>query len=551
MILKRNHLMRFIIAIIFTLVLISAQAQDTTKPRTVQVTSAFKPMLKEAAKINFEASPPNTDTTRPRLQYEIPNQNLLFAYQPGTLKPLALVVDTGGRFDNWNYVKVGYGGLKTPYFETGLSIGDGRDAGVSIYGRHTSSQGKRNLQNFSLTDIALKGFFKMGGNHELGGGFAVNEHRTNKYGYLPDSLEISTDSTKVRFQNLNARINLRNISGGEFGLYYSPEIRFDAFSDRLNNSESSMYFNLPVRKTIGGKFEATVGLEANITKYSPDDKNTVNNNYLTLAPSVLVKTNAFNLNAGIKPTWDNGEFKLFPNVMAEISSPNNLITVQAGWIGYIRPNTFKSLANYNPWIWAPSFSNNSRIEEIYGGIKGALTDHFTYNAKIGFNKITNQQYFINDTITGKSFLVVNDPSVNMLNLTGEIGYTVGDKFSLSSQLILRKYTGLADEFDKPWGLLPFESKTSLRLMLLRDLYVTSDLVAFDGSWYNTKEDGSGRLKGAIDLNAGLEFRVVKNVKIWAQFNNIMNNEYQRWKQYPVYGFNLLGGVVFSFAQTNK
>lgn len=551
MILKRRHFMRSTIAALFVFAFTTAVAQDTTKPRTVQVTSSFKPMLKEAAKINFEASPPNTDTSRPRLRYELPNQNLLFAYQPGTLKPLALSVDTGGRFNNWNYVKIGYGGLKTPYFETGLSVGDGRDAGMNIYGCHTSSKGKRNLQDFSMTDIALKGFFKMGGNHELGGGFGVSEHRTNKYGYLPDSLSFNTDSTKVRFQNLSARISLRNIERGEFGLFYAPEIKFDAFNDKLNNSESSMYFNVPLRKTIGGKFEATVGLEANITKYSPDNKSTINNNYLTIAPSVLVKTAAFNINAGIKPTWDNGEFKLFPNVMAEISTPNKTLTVQAGWIGYIRPNTYKSLANYNPWIWAPDFSNNSRIEELYGGLKGALTDHFTYNAKVGINKITNQQYFINDTASGKSFRVVNDPSVNMFNFTGEIGYIVGDKFSLSSQLVLRKYTGVLDAFDKPFGLLPFESKTSLRLMLLRDLYVTSDLVAFDGAWYDTKEEGRGRQKGAIDLNAGLEFGIVRNVKLWAQFNNIMNNEYERWKQYPVYGFNLLGGVVFSFDQTSK
>ena len=29
-------------------------------------------------------------------------------------------------------------------------------------------------------------------------------------------------------------------------------------------------------------------------------------------------------------------------------------------------------------------------------------------------------------------------------------------------------------------------------------------------------------------------------------NNIFDDKYQRWNQYQVYGFNLLGGVVFSF-----
>src|SRR5918997_368263 len=117
-----------------------ALAQDTTRrpPRAVEVTSTFKPVLKEAAKINLNATPPSADTTRPRLQYQIPNQNLNFAYVPGTLKPMALSIDTGGRWANHNYIKVGVGTLKTPYLESGLSFGDGKTAGVNAYVRHTS-----------------------------------------------------------------------------------------------------------------------------------------------------------------------------------------------------------------------------------------------------------------------------------------------------------------------------------------------------------------------------------------------------------------------------
>ena len=54
--------------------------------------------------------------------------------------------------------------------------------------------------------------------------------------------------------------------------------------------------------------------------------------------------------------------------------------------------------------------------------------------------------------------------------------------------------------------------------------------------------------GALDLNAGVEFRITKNLNLWAQFNNIMNKSYQRWNQYPSYGFNFLGGIIFAFDQ---
>ncbi len=107
-------------------------------------------MLKEAAKINFNATPPAADTSRPNLKYDIPNQNLLFGYQPGSLKPLALQIDSGGRWDNSNYIKAGFGSLKTPYVQAGFSFGDGKTAGLNIYAKHVSSKGKGNFRNLPI-----------------------------------------------------------------------------------------------------------------------------------------------------------------------------------------------------------------------------------------------------------------------------------------------------------------------------------------------------------------------------------------------------------------
>jgi hypothetical protein len=71
---------------------ISYGQKDTTKPGGIDIVSSFKPVLREAAKINFNASPAPVDTSKVKQTYDIPNQNLLFAYQPGSLKPLALEV---------------------------------------------------------------------------------------------------------------------------------------------------------------------------------------------------------------------------------------------------------------------------------------------------------------------------------------------------------------------------------------------------------------------------------------------------------------------------
>ncbi|HRX94250.1 MAG TPA: TonB-dependent receptor [Chitinophagaceae bacterium] len=98
--------------------------------------------------------------------------------------------------------------------------------------------------------------------------------------------------------------------------------------------------------------------------------------------------------------------------------------------------------------------------------------------------------------------------------------------------------------------MPIELNASMRLMIIKDLWLRSDLFAWSGPKYMKKDGSDGQMNGATDLNAGLEFKITKQLNLWAQFNNLFNKTYQRWNQYPVYGFNFVGGIVFSFGQKN-
>ncbi len=531
---------------------ISYSQKDTTKPKAIDITSTFKPALKDAAKINFNATPPSADTAKPRLQYEIPNPNLLFAYQPGTLKPLALQIDSSAKFINSNYIKVGFGSLKTPYLQTGFSFGDGNTSGGNIYAKHVSSQGKKELQDFTNTQVKLSAFYKTVKNLEWNGSLAMKQERTYKYGYQPESLSFVTDSLRQRFQTLSARVGLHNINKSEFGLNYSPEIRIDVFTDHLKNNESNTVVNLPLEKNIGQDFTVNLGVTFDLTRLSLESKSAINNTSWYISPAVLYKSPSLRLQAGIRPSWDNGTFKMFPNLLAEVGTYDQRFTFQAGWTGYIRKTTYQYLAAQNPWLWAPSALLNTWVEERFAGFKGSVGDHFTYSAKVAFNKLNNQPLFINDTSQagdGKSFQVVNAKKLNVVNLGGELGYNVGEKFSLITSLSFNQYTGLLDQ-KKAWGLIPLEFNTALRLQVIKDLWLKGDLFAWNGSRYLKKGGDDGKLKGAMDLNAGLEFKIKKNISLWTQFNNIFNKEYQRWNQYPVYGFNFVGGIIFTFDQMN-
>ena len=188
-------------------------------------------------------------------------------------------------------------------------------------------------------------------------------------------------------------------------------------------------FDLPVTKSITRILDFNIGLSGSLSNYKSDTTN-INNTIYYVSPAIMFKTPNTKIVAGLTPSWSNSTFLLLPNFTADIKMNAEKFILQAGCIGYYNKTTYESLSNFNPFIQQPTHLHNSLVKEFYGGFKGSAGDHFTYNARLSFLKITNQPLFVNDTITGRSFKTIYEHSLNDIRMHGEIGYTAGEQFSL-------------------------------------------------------------------------------------------------------------------------
>jgi hypothetical protein len=525
-------------------------AQDTTKKRTIDITSTFKPVLREAAKINFNAAPPTADTTRPRLNYNIPSHNLFFTYQPAELKPVALQQDSLTAWQYSNYIKVGIGNVHQPFLKAGFSFGDGKSTFFNIFADHYTSKGDLPFQKNSLTSVSAAGTYKTPNNHEWNGGIGFSSDDYFLYGFEPDTLKYAKDQLKQRFQTIEGRVHFRNILPTEFGLSYDPSIRVSVFSDNHSSkaSEANTVVNLPLEKTFGETVGFKLGLTADLTNYRLDQaaKKSVNNNYYLISPAVLLKTPNLYFQAGVTPSWERKNFHMLPNFMADINTNDQRFTLQFGWIGYYNKGSYQRFASINPWLSQPDSLLNTRVSEAYGGFKGSLGNHFSYSAKIGIQQHRDIPLFVNDEFDGKTFEIIYEPKLNQLQVHGEVEYSLGEQFSAKAILNWNQFSKLQQE-KRAWGILPIEFNAALRWQVLKDLWIRSDLWAWDGAQYK-KNNTNYKGGAAFDLNAGAEFRLTKNFNLWLQMNNIFNSRYERWNQYEVFGFNILGGIVYSFNQ---
>lgn len=526
-------------------------AQDTTRKKSIDITSTFKPVLREAAKINFNAAPPVADTSRPKLSYSIPSQNLFFSYQPAELKPVALRIDSVNAWQYSNYIKVGFGNVHLPYIKAGFSFGDGKSTYFNVFANYYSSKGSLKYQKNSFSSVGAAATYLSPKHLEWNGklGFSSNDYFL--YGYRPDTLAYSKTQLKQQFQTLEGSVHFRNTIPTAYGLTYHPSLKISVFSDNKANkgSESNSVLDLPLEKTFGRLFAFNLASTADLTSYQVkgNAKFSRQNNLFYISPAVLLKTPNLYIHGGLRPSWDNRVFTMLPNIMADITTNDQRFTFQLGWIGYYNKGTYQRFASINPWLAQPDSLFNTRVQERYAGFKGSVDNHFSYSAKVGFQQYRNIPLFVNDPNDGKTFLIAYEPRMEALQLHGEVEYTMGEQFSASASLNFNQFTKLQKE-KKAWGMIPLELNAGLRWQLLKDLWLHADLWAWDGAQYRGKTGDSFKGDGGFDLNTGAEFRITKNFNLWIQLNNILNNKYERWHQYESFGFNVLGGVTYSFNQ---
>jgi hypothetical protein len=544
--LKKYNCQFFVIAILFCFSAIDANAQrDSSRRQTIEITSSYKPVLRNTVKINLYASPITGDTARPRLAYNIPPQNLFFTYQPASLKPLALDADTSLQLGDRNQLKLGFGSFTTPYVAGAFSFGDGKKNLLNVYGNYISSRGKINNQDFS--EINVKGAGSIfSEKNETYATVEFAQHEYYQYGYDHNLFDFDKAILRRSYQDFSAGVGYRNIAVNDLNFNYNPHLELHAFSRENKSSETTLLLNIPVEKKFSEAVSLKINATANFDKFQLKNSNSsLTNNLVELAPEFVYYSDRFTFHGGATPAWNNNDVTLLPNICAEAQLQEKVLMIQAGWVGRYIPNSFRTLSGDNPYMQDPTFLNNTKEVQYYGGIKATVGEHFSFNARAAFIHYSDMPLFINDSLDGKSFYITNERRVNDLQIHGDMNFINQDKFTLTGGLDLNTYSGLLDNA-KAWHLFPLKVSGSLRWNAFKQVLIKGDIAAFSGAKALLSDGSIKNLKGGTDLSAGAEFKINKQFSAWLDFDNLLNSKYERWNNYPVYGLQVIGGILIRF-----
>lgn len=551
----------FILSLLFFATYKLSDAQET-----ITLINPYTPTISDAFKI--QEIPKITDSTFEKLTLNYTLNpvlyNTLFSVEP--IKPAKMIGDTLSKLYR-SYAKLGFGSKVTSMAEYYYSNLRSTDQAIGFYFRHLSSSGKiKNyaFPGFSDNDLGLyaKRFYKY---HTLAADVDYNRNAVHYYGFKPADFSMiydvnNKDSLKQRLMTVGGQIKFFSTYSDSSRFNHSLSLKYRNASDLYDAMEDYLAFRSSVNKNVkvlGKSFDnQNFGLKANVDFYNDHNKiDTSTDAVIDIIPHYSASYDILKFNIGLNTSFaagDSSDIFIYPVAGLDINLFNNVFILFANIDGELVKNNLISLFSENPFINTSLPLQYSSIKSrLLVGVKGSLGPYISYNAYISKSKVDDLPLFVNDSTLDlfNKFTVIYDDA-RILNTHTEITFQKTEKIKL--MLISNYYEYKMSTEKRAWHKPNMDVRVALNYNLKNKIILKTEVFAFsssDAKNYNyagTPEVKIERLKGTVDFNLGIEYRYTKILSGFLNFNNIGAVRYQKWYNYPGYGFTVLCGITYAF-----
>ncbi len=521
-------------------------AQDTIIPtQKIEILQSYKPEITRQEKPELYPTINTVATPNPEFRYEVPQQTLSYFYRSVPIKPLALGRQVVAPVYN-NYIKLGAGNYTSILADAGFSFKEENVYNAALHIAHLSQKGgKINRQNAN-TALGFNGDYQLSEKHKIFTDVAVFRRGNTFYGYDESLYTYEKDSIRQVFSGANITLGLENSNKED--LYYKPQVSFGYYSDKLLTQETNIGFELPFRYKIVEAFEAHLGIKGNLTQYKRDTFST-SNNYLQITPAVKHDFGFGYIHLGAYPTWGkNNTFYVLPDFNINVTLSESRLNLHGGWKGDLVQNTYQQLTEKNPFLHSIGNITQSKTDQIFGGFETTLIKHLTLGATFSWRQWRHLAMFANDysfTTDGRHFTTLYENRLEGVSIEGFINYQIGKKVSITANSTFYGFT-FQENYEKVLHEPLIRFGSSVSVIPVKNLNLNIRLDIWDGINIIDATSTLTKLPTIADLGLSAEYLIIPRLSLFLQANNLLNQQYSRWHQYPVFGINGIGGLRVKF-----
>jgi hypothetical protein len=518
----------------------SLHAQQGTNDQVI-IMKEYEGKVKDAEKISLAPNIPDEKEPTPKLSYNVPERDFKdIGFEPNPLRPLGMSTDKLERY-NESYIKVGVGSQLTPLVELMYNDNKVRNMKYGFFYDHLSQYGFH-LPNQKYSDDKLGAYMNyFVGKLELAAGLGFHNLRTHFYGYSDTTYDGKDILQNLR--NYDVNLALKNSQKNKLGVDYYALMRGNYMQETAGGSNE--YF-------VDGKLGADYGFMKyhSIFASFQFDVSSYNTSVQDLLRTLFYTNIGYGFNnddwkakAAFTLAVDNSTVYALPDLYLEKRLYQHDLIAYAGWEIRLDKNSYESLSETNNFVNSIIDLKNTRVSDLYGGLKGTL-ESFTYDVRVAYKDINNMALFYTNYFDTKRFYVAYDPKVNDFNALIELGYNYKEAFKLLWITDINSYSPTDNQYAWYNPLLKTTIKASY--IIQKKIIVGIDLYAFSDYYGFLSPGNINTTKGTADVNLNIEYLFNKHFSFFGKLNNIAHQRYEIWANYPVYGINGLVGAKFSF-----
>ncbi|RVU90389.1 TonB-dependent receptor [Flavobacterium columnare] len=564
--------------------------EDTIGTEVVNVVKPYTPAISDAFKI--KENPPvieKESTQKEIVKYQIFSFPVASIFVPSKGKA-ALIEKAKQEKIKPNYISAAYGNYNTLYSELFIShsIDDTQNIGGTAQYLGSGGGISGTSLNNGYEDLLLGGFYDYTFNQNI----LKVDASYGREGYNWYGLPLKNPNFNFRNVNSIKPQHIYNTLKADAELIVAKSflnkmnIRYIGFSDDYNSSENRFIlnprFNFDVNQTnlklnfnldyVNTSFDKS--FQINVSNQGKDISIQQSSLIFSTHPSITFKKDDVSIDFGAELTYqarlkniysgiDQGtqsSFYIYPKIYASYKVVNDLMVLTTGVEGGLEQQTYQNFVTQNKFF-SPTLDAkpSDRQYALFIGLNGKLANTVSYHLKSMYESVKNKALFVSNPYLsnptenysyGNSFNVIYDDIKNF-SFFGELKADVNKDIALGIHATFNSYqtTNQLEAWNLPVVKIGFLADFTIGQKFYAGtqlFYVGERKDQFKNYTGFTYPDSVQNVEAYFDINAHLGYKYNDRWTFFVKANNLANQNYQRWLNYPVQGTQIIGGASYKF-----
>lgn len=535
-------------------------AQENLQSDTFKVVKEYKPTLIDANKIQFQPEiddePKKLDA---ELSYDFIEKKVSIDYEPEKISPARIKGEPLVKLYN-GYAKLGVGNVFLPFGEVYYNNLRSKKYAAGTHLKYLNSREVNSIKDSDRSQLLAEVFgTRFWKTNTLDANLKYERDDVNYYGYhqvfdVPSlSSPLASSALGQVYNRLSSKWHLKTTKQDSFNLRHEVSLNYAFVQNDFDVAENNIKLEGTLSQIVNQELYA-LDLILDYNKFDNIFENTI----LALNPKISTIGESFKVTAGLGIYMNadqDADFHFYPMAEVKFNVIEDYLVSYAGVRGQIRRNSFNRISRENPFI-APAITltNTNEKYDIYGGVRGTLSKYTSFNLNLNHREIENEYFFVkvNDIILNQDFrfdLTFDDLTETTIN--GELAYRKDKKINvyLNGQYAMFDTERELEAWHRPEIEVNLGGEYNLQQKIITRLevfYWSEQFAKSVRSTANGNEIYAEKLDAIIDLNLGFEYRYTKRLSAFVDFNNLLGVRYEKYQDYPTVGFNVFGGLTYSF-----